>query len=107
MIARVGCDLFPRLAAVRRRNDRAAGANDDRVILVKGPYVGEGNISFGKLLLPSKTAVGRPKDRIVRTDRKSIQLVLCKMYRLQWIALRQRILPEPALLGINTYCGDG
>src|ERR1043166_9629775 len=99
MIACVNRNRLTNVSAVLRREDRAASADDKRLIVVADKHAGERDVRERRLLVPMKTAVCRSQDRVVRAHCEARLVVLRKMDRIQRITLRQRILPDPSKPG--------
>ena len=96
MVAGIGHYLLPIFAAVVGREDRSARTYDNRKIFIYNISRRKRSVGRRKLLLPMKAAIGRAHYRAVGTDGDARFLIFCKMDRVKWVALRQRILPRPA-----------
>src|SRR5690606_648930 len=96
MIASIDLRLSPIAAAVVGHINTAAGSDHDRVSRIEREHAAKRLFDRKKLSFPREAAVGRMQDRVVRADRKAVPLVRGKMYRINGISLRQRILPDPS-----------
>ena len=97
MIFRFDPHLFPVASCVIRCKDRTACSDNHGISLILDENVRKRHIDRRRLPLPAKSAVVGMKNSIVRADRKTVFFVFRKMYRKKRIALRRRVLPNPAL----------
>ena len=107
MIFRLGLRRTPDAPTIVRKKYSAACSDDDRILFVFDVNRRDRQIERERLTLPREPAVLCSKYRVIVPDRETRKLIFCKMNCVERIALRERILPCPALagaeLGVRTY----
>src|SRR5687768_10896319 len=105
MILRVVLYRPPFLSAVVGGKNASACSDDDGVPFIFDKDRRKRQIEWNGLTLPGKSAVLCSQNGIVSTDREAGQLVSREMDGVERIALRQRILPNPALPACSLSVG--
>ena len=95
MIFRLRLNRIPALAGVARFQDQAARADRKHVLGIKHIQAVQVVDETGRLVVPTKTAVGRIKNHSIRAHRPAMKFVAGKSNRVDRVALRQRVLPFP------------